>query len=76
MLATATMPFLCLAVSLNYSLSLSLVASTWSDVTPQSEMGRLALAVYAILVVNVVAGFLGPARGYFEAFCRTKSHAQ
>ena len=34
-------------------------------------MGKLAIAGYAILAVNVMAGILKPSRIYLESLCRT-----
>jgi hypothetical protein len=38
-------------------------------------MGKLAVAGYAIMVVNVMAGLLKPSRIYLEDLCRVKSHS-
>lgn len=42
----------------------------YGNITPSSDMGRLALALYALLVVNVMGGFLDVSKGYLEDLCR------
>ena len=44
----------------------------YGDVTPKSDLGRLVVAIYAVLVLNAVGGLLGVSREYLESFCRTK----
>ena len=47
----------------------------YGDFTPKSDMGKLAVAGYAIMVVNVMAGLLKPSRIFLENLCRvTASH--
>jgi len=45
----------------------------YGDATPKSDLGKVAVAVYAILVVNVVATLLQPGRRYLERLCRVPS---
>lgn len=45
----------------------------YGDVTPTSDEGKLAVAMYAILVTNVIGGLLQPARSYLESLCRDNS---
>lgn len=49
----------------------------YGDYTPKSDLGKLAVAGYAIMVVNVMAGLLKPSRIFLENLCRvtTKSTA-
>jgi hypothetical protein len=42
----------------------------YGDYTPKSDVGKLAVAGYAIMVVNVVAGLLKPSRIFLENLCR------
>lgn len=42
----------------------------YGDYTPKSDLGKLAVAVYAIMAVNVMAGILKPSRIYLENLCR------
>jgi hypothetical protein len=42
----------------------------YGDYTPKTDMGKVAVAAYAIAVVNVVAGLLKPGRMYLEDLCR------
>jgi hypothetical protein len=42
---------------------------SYGDLTPRSDVGKLAVAFYAIMVVNVVAGLLKPGRMYLEELC-------
>jgi len=49
----------------------------YGDISPVSDLGKLAVACYAILVVNVVAaGLLMPARLYLESLCHVRSVAK
>jgi hypothetical protein len=45
----------------------------YGDYTPKSDMGKLAVAGYAIMVVNVVAELLKPSRILLEDLCRVKA---
>jgi hypothetical protein len=40
--------------------------------TPATDLGKIAVAIYAIVAVNVVVALLVPARQYLEGFCRVK----
>lgn len=42
----------------------------YGDVTPTTDTGKLAVAMYVILVSNVIGGLLQPARMYLEALCQ------
>jgi Ion channel len=53
----------------------------YGDLTPNTDLGRLAVAIYALLVCNVVGGLLEPARDYFESLCHaspapTRTHSE
>lgn len=41
----------------------------YGDISPKSDVGKLAVAVYAVLAVNVVASLLEPAKEYLQSFC-------
>jgi hypothetical protein len=45
----------------------------YGDYTPKSDVGKLAVAGYAIMVVNVIAGLLKPSRVFLENLCRVTS---
>lgn len=42
----------------------------YGDVTPSTNIGKIAIAFYAVFVVNVVSGLLQPARALLERLCR------
>ena len=42
----------------------------YGDVTPHSDVGKILVALYAILVINVMGGLLQPARRVLESLCR------
>jgi hypothetical protein len=44
----------------------------YGDMTPATDLGKIAVAIYAIVAVNVVVALLVPARQYLEGFCRVK----
>jgi hypothetical protein len=44
----------------------------YGDMTPATDLGKIAVAIYAIMAVNVVLSLLVPARRYLESFCRVK----
>lgn len=41
----------------------------YGDITPSSDEGKLAVALYAILVINVMGGLLRPAGDFLERLC-------
>jgi hypothetical protein len=43
--------------------------------TPATDLGKVAVAIYAIVAVNAVVALLLPARQYLEGFCRVKEVA-
>jgi len=43
----------------------------YGDITPHSDLGRFMLALYALLVVNVMGGLLDVVRQQLEVFCKT-----
>ena len=48
----------------------------YGDITPSTDLGRLSLAIYAILVLNVMGGLLDITKNYLLRFCqnaKTKS---
>mmetsp|Transcript_12038 Transcript_12038/g.20418 ORF Transcript_12038/g.20418 Transcript_12038/m.20418 type:complete len:208 (-) Transcript_12038:261-884(-) len=42
----------------------------YGDISPRSDIGKLAVAAYAILVINVVGALLEPAKDFLESFCK------
>jgi Ion channel len=42
----------------------------YGDETPKSDLGKILVALYAILVVNVMAVLLQPSKDFFERLCR------
>jgi hypothetical protein len=44
----------------------------YGDYTPKTDIGKVAVAAYAIAVVNVVAGLLKPGRMFLEDICRVQ----
>mmetsp|Transcript_19800 Transcript_19800/g.45165 ORF Transcript_19800/g.45165 Transcript_19800/m.45165 type:complete len:232 (+) Transcript_19800:169-864(+) len=54
------------------AIHLSIITGTtigYGNITPASDPGRFFLAIYAIMVCNVAAGFLDKGRLYLESFC-------
>lgn len=47
----------------------------YGDVTPQTDLGKVAVALYAIFSNGAMAILLSPARGYLENLCRARSKA-
>ena len=41
----------------------------YGDVSPKTDAGKLAVALYAIAAVNVVASLLEPAKEFLLSFC-------
>jgi Ion channel len=44
----------------------------YGDLTPKSNSGKIAVALYGVLGINVIAILLQPARDFFESFCHVK----
>ena len=42
----------------------------YGNIVPRTDSGRIFVAIYAIMVCNVVAGVLDQGRVYLESFCR------
>jgi Ion channel len=42
----------------------------YGDETPKSDLGKVLVALYAILVVNVMAVLLQPSKDFLETLCR------
>jgi Ion channel len=42
----------------------------YGDITPKTDMGKIAVALYAIASVQAVAILLEPGRVFFEGLCR------
>lgn len=42
----------------------------YGDETPKSDLGKVLVALYAILVVNVMAVLLQPSKDFLERLCR------
>lgn len=45
----------------------------YGDVTPTTDAGKVAVAVYAVLIVNVMAAVLEPGRRYLERMCSVRT---
>lgn len=48
----------------------------YGDISPRSDIGKLAVAGYAILVINVVGALLEPARDFLESYCKPPNAAE
>jgi hypothetical protein len=48
-----------------------LLLSRYGDITPKSDEGRLCVAIYAVLSLNVMGGLLDVGREWADSFCRT-----
>jgi Ion channel len=48
----------------------------YGDLTPKSDAGKIAVALYGVVGINVVAIILKPARDFFESFCHVKKNKQ
>mmetsp|Transcript_17637 Transcript_17637/g.51349 ORF Transcript_17637/g.51349 Transcript_17637/m.51349 type:complete len:202 (-) Transcript_17637:136-741(-) len=44
----------------------------YGDIGPKTDEGKIATALYAVLVVNVMGALLEPARNFLSQFCSTK----
>mmetsp|Transcript_39479 Transcript_39479/g.58002 ORF Transcript_39479/g.58002 Transcript_39479/m.58002 type:complete len:195 (+) Transcript_39479:168-752(+) len=44
----------------------------YGDVSPKTDIGKLATSIFAILVTNVMGGLLEPAKDVLANFCRSK----
>lgn len=54
------------------AIHLSIITGTtigYGNITPSSDLGRLFLAIYAIMCCNVAAGLLDHTKTYLESFC-------
>lgn len=51
--------------------SLSNIGTTigFGDMTPKTDLGKIAVAVYAIVAINTIGLLLAPARMVLERFC-------
>jgi len=45
----------------------------YGDFTPTTDVGKVAVGLYAILVVNVMAGLLEPGRRFWIQLCKVSS---
>lgn len=45
----------------------------YGDETPKSDLGKVLVALYAILVVNVMAVLLQPSKDFLERLCRPQA---
>lgn len=41
----------------------------YGDISPKSDIGKIAVALYAILAINVMASVLEPAKEFLQSFC-------
>ena len=46
-----------------------LCESRYGDITPRTDLGKLAVASYAVLMCGVVGALLQPAREFLESLC-------
>eukprot|EP00521_Asterionellopsis_glacialis_P005982 CAMPEP_0195273042 /NCGR_PEP_ID=MMETSP0706-20130129/16200_1 /TAXON_ID=33640 /ORGANISM="Asterionellopsis glacialis, Strain CCMP134" /LENGTH=215 /DNA_ID=CAMNT_0040329409 /DNA_START=21 /DNA_END=668 /DNA_ORIENTATION=- len=56
------------------ALYLSIITFTtigYGDLTPQTDAGKLATALYALLAINVAGAFLQPAQDFLTTLCST-----
>jgi len=44
----------------------------YGDISPSTDLGKIAIALYMIAAINVVAAFLSPARQFLEHLCRVE----
>jgi hypothetical protein len=44
----------------------------YGNITPSSDLGRFSLAIYAIMICNVMGGLLDIGRQFLEPFCRQR----
>jgi CBS domain containing-hemolysin-like protein len=44
----------------------------YGDLTPKSNSGKVAVALYGVVGINVLAVLLKPARDFFERLCHVK----
>jgi hypothetical protein len=44
----------------------------YGDLSPSSDLGKIAVAMYAIVMINVVGGLLQPAKIFFINLCNTE----
>jgi hypothetical protein len=42
----------------------------YGDVTPTSDVGKIVVALYAVLVINVLSGLIQHPRRFLESLCR------
>jgi voltage-gated potassium channel len=42
----------------------------YGDITPTSDVGKIAVALYAIVVINVISGLIQEPRRFLENLCR------
>jgi Ion channel len=63
-------------VSHSDALYASIITGTtigYGDLTPRSDAGKIAVACYGIVGINVLAVILKPARDFFESLCHVKA---
>lgn len=56
----------------------SVVAGTtigYGDITPTTDMGKICVALYSLLVINVMGACLEPAREFLEGLCHVEDFA-
>ena len=51
-----------------------IVGSTigYGDMSPSSDAGKIAAAIFAVLVINVTGGLLEPAASFLSSYCTKK----
>jgi hypothetical protein len=63
-------------MSLSEAVELSVVTGTtigYGNLIPSTNLGKIATALYAILVCNVIGVLLQPGRTYLEKFCERRA---
>jgi len=66
-------------ISDKFSLSFFLhmyVRASFGNITPTSDVGRFAWAMYVVVICNIFAGLLDHGRLYLESFCHEKSQSE
>lgn len=48
------------------------VVLQYGNITPSSDLGRFSLAIYAIMICNVMGGVLDIGRQFLESLCRQR----
>lgn len=66
-------------MSLQDAIHLSIISGTtigFGNITPTSDVGRFAWAMYVVVICNIFAGLLDHGRLYLESFCHERSQSE